>query len=602
MGTARFAATVAAAAFLAGASVALPQATAIATADDSATGSAETSNSTDAGAGHPARAAKPGPRGSVGGTSGSTPRAAAARTEPSRPAPAAAIVAPTRKSAVTEPAAPDISAAGDVPTPAAASETAANTKLTVNAAAATVPDTAPAATVPDTAPAATVPDAAPLVTAVSVPTPAASAGPSPARPGAVASVTASATANATSAAALIDKLLAPISKLFGEGTALLIRRSLFNQAPTVAPVQLTGQGEGPITGTIGAVDPEGDPLSYTITSTPLHGSAVVNPDGSYTYTPGGGFNGADNFVVAVTDGGGGRHINLLDLSRPASTSANVAVTQGVIAAMLRFQFLYGSGSQYWSSAARSALESAANRLASSIVVTSPVTVTFDVTGEKSPFSSTLASAGSDFVPGDAGFLQTVVQNKILTGQDANGSAADGTIDWNFGPSWAFGSTVSGNQYDFESIAMHEMLHTLGFMSNVDKAGSNTGKVWTVFDSFVTDSAGAHPINSTTYVWDTAFNKNLTGGNGGMYFSGPQAVAANGGPVALYTPNPWEPGSSMSHTKANYLMRAVVSTGPGIRDVSPVELAILSDIGYTTTGSGTLLFVGFIGLRLRRRRD
>mgnify|MGYP000591409860 CR=1 FL=1 len=59
---------------------------------------------------------------------------------------------------------------------------------------------------------------------------------------------------------------------------------------------------------------------------------------------------------------------------------------------------------------------------------------------------------------------------------------------------------------------------------------------------------------------------------------------------------------MSHTKANYLMRAVVSTGPGIRDVSPVELAILSDIGYTTTGSGTLLFVGFIGLRLRRRRD
>ncbi len=595
MGTARFAATVAAAAFLAGASVALPQATAIATADESGTGSADTSNSTDAGGSHPGRAAKPGPRGSADRTSGSTPRAAAARTERSRPAldGAAAVVAPSPKSAVTEPAAPDISAAGGNPTPAAASDAAANTKLSIDP---------PAATGPDPAPAATVPDAAPLVTAPSVPPPAAIASPSPAHPGAVASVTASAAANATSAAALIDKLLAPISKLFGEGTALLIRRSLFNQAPTVAPVQLTGYSEGPITGTIGAVDPEGDPLSYQITSTPLHGSAVVNPDGSYTYTPDGGFTGADNFVVAVTDGGGGRHINLLDLSRPASTSANVAVTQGVIAAMLRFQFIYGSGSQYWSSAARSALESAANRLASSIVVTSPVTVTFDVTGAKSPFSSTLASAGSDFVPGDAGFLQTVVQHKILTGQDANGSAADGTIDWNFGPSWAFGSTVSGNQYDFESIAMHEMLHTFGFMSNVDKAGSNTAKVWTVFDSFITNSAGAHPINSTTYIWDTAFNKNLTGGNGGLFFSGPQAVAANGEPVALYTPNPWEPGSSMSHTAANYLMRAVVSTGPGIRDVSPVELAILSDIGYTTTGSGTLLFFGFIGLRLRRRRD
>lgn len=592
MGTARFAASVAAAAFLAGASVAVPQATAIATADVSGTGSSDASNSADAGDNHPARATRPGPRGRADSVSTSTPRAAATRTERSRSATdgAAAVVVNPPKSTVAENSAPVSPTVRDVPTPA--SDTGAATNLTVDSPA------PPATTVPATAAATTASELP--VAAAGVATPAATVSPAPATPGTVAAVRASASADATST--LIDRLLAPISRLLGEGTALLVRRSLFNQAPTVAPVQLTGQIEGPITGTIGAIDPEGDPLSYKITSTPLHGSAVVNPDGSYTYTPDGNFNGADNFVVAVTDTGSGLHINLLDLSRPASTSANVAVTQGVIAAMLRFQFIYGSGSQYWSSAARSALESAANRLASSIVVTSPVTVTFDVTGEKSPFSSTLASAGSDFVPGDAGFLQTVVQNKILTGQDANGSAADGSIDWNFGPSWALGSTVSGSQYDFESIAMHELLHTLGFMSNVDKAGSNTGKVWTVFDSFVTDSNGVHPINSTTYVWNTAFNKNLTGGNGGMYFSGPKAVAENGAPVELYTPNPWESGSSMSHTAANYLMRAVVSTGPGIRDVSPVELAILSDIGYTTTGSGTtLLFVGFIGLRSRRRR-
>jgi hypothetical protein len=432
----------------------------------------------------------------------------------------------------------------------------------------------------------------------------------PSHPGALAAVTASAGASANaSSASLIDTLLEPIRSIFGEGTALLVRRSLFNQAPTTAPVQLTGQSEGPITGTVGAVDLEGDPLSYAVTGTPLHGSAVVNADGSYTYTPGTNFTGTDSFVVEVTDTG--FHINLLDVFRPAGTSASVAVAQGALAAMLRFQFVYGSGSQYWSSAARAALESAANELASSIVVNSPVTITYDVTGANSPFSSTLASAGSDFVNNDSGFLQTVVQNKILSGADANGSAADGTIDWNFGPSWAFGS-ASNNAYDFESIAMHELLHTFGFLSNIDQAGSNTGQVWTVFDSYVVNSAGTRVINSGSYTWNAAYNANLTGGNGGLYFGGPNAVAAYQALVPLYAPNPWEPGSSLSHLNDNAfsgskekLMNAESGVGPGIRVISPIELGILSDIGYTVrSGSGTptLLFVGFIALRMRRRRD
>ena len=462
-------------------------------------------------------------------------------------------------------------------------------------------------------PAVAVPmDTAAPVTAAAAAPPAASVATvtAPSRPGALAVVTASAGASASSAE-LIDRLLAPIRAIFGEGTALLVRRTFFNQAPTTAPVQLTGQTEGPITGTIGAVDPEGDPLSYTITSAPVRGSAVVNADGTYVYTPGGNFTGTDSFVVAVADNAPGFHINLLDLARPASTSANVAVARGAIAAMLRFQFVYGSGANYWSSEARSALESAATTLASYIVVDSPVTISYAVTGAKSPFSSTLASAGSDFVNDGSGFLQTVVQSKILSGQDANGAAADGSIDWNFGRSWGFGSTVPNNQYDFQSIAMHELLHTLGFLSNIDRAGSNTGTVWTVFDSYVVNDAGTAVINSGTYKWNTAYNSNLTGANNGLYFGGPSAVAAYQALVPLYTPNPWESGSSLSHLNDRVftgsrekLMNAVTGTGPGVRVISPVELAILSDIGYTvTSGSGTpvLLFFGVITLRLRRRR-
>ena len=595
MAKSRFAATVGAAAFIAGVSLAVPQSSAIATADGADAAPASDSPASDSPAPGASRGAKPAPRGAADRSSLSPARAAA----PHRPLDEA------RRGIVARPAAgtgrgrlaPDSAATSVNPS--------ATTDLKAPPVSATVDpaqvDPAPDISVPApaTVPAVNIAAAAPMPPGLAAVT-------APARPSTLATVTASAGTGAdASSAALIDKLLAPISKLFGEGTALLVRRTFFNQAPTVGPVQLTGQVDGPVTGTIGAVDTEGDPLTYMITSTPLHGSAVVNPDGSYTFTPGTGFSGADNFVVDVTDNAPGFHINLLDFSRPSSTAASVTVTQGVLASMLRFQFVYGTGSQYWSSAARGALESAAARLASNFVVTSPVTVTFEVTGEKSAFSTTLASAGSDFVSGSEGFLQTVVQNKILRGEDANGSAADGTIDWNFGPSWAFGNTVPNSQYDFQSTAVHEMLHAFGFMSNIDKAGSNTGKVWTVFDSYVVNQAGTRVINGGNYTWNPAYNSNLTGGNDGLYFGGPNAVAANLGPVALYTPKPWEPGSSLSHLKANYLMNAIVDLGPGIREISPVELSILSDIGYTvTSGSGTpvLLFFGFVTLRVRRRRD
>lgn len=606
---ARLVARLGAAAFLAGASLAAGS-TAVATADRSDAAPASDSPSADSpsagspsagspSAGQPTRGVRPGPRGGGETASATGPRAAAAR-DSLRDARAVARSSAGRVGPESDTSPIALPTSSPAP-PGLADRT--SEAAVVAAPASPAPAAAPAApptqsVTPDAALSGRSPAAAVVTTAQALQ-------PSPARPGAVAAVTASAGANASSAA-LIDRLLAPIRALFGEGTALLVRRTFFNQAPTTAPVQLTGQSEGPITGTIGAVDPEGDQLSYAITGAPLHGSAVVNADGSYTYTPNTDFTGADNFVVSVTDTG--FHINLLDLRRPDSTSANVDVARGGLPATLRFQFIYGSGSLFWSSAARSALESAARTLASAIVVDSPVTITYAVTGAKSPLSSTLASAGSDFVNDGSGFLQTVVQSKILSGNDANGSAADGTIDWNFGPSWAFGSAASTSQYDFQSIAMHELLHTFGFLSNIDRAGSNNGQVWTVFDSFVVNSAGTRVINSNTYAWNSAYNANLTGGYNGLYFSGPQAVAAYAGLVPLYTPNPWEPGSSLSHLNdgvfsgsKEQLMNAVTSMGPGIRTLSPVELGVLADIGYTVTGPGApaLLFFGLITVRRRR---
>ena len=399
--------------------------------------------------------------------------------------------------------------------------------------------------------------------------------------------TATAPFTAGAVAAATDPFSALLSPIQGflEGAALLIRRTLFNQAPSVNPVQLTGQSTGPITGTIGAVDPEGDPIVYSITRSAQYGSVTVGSDGSYTYTPGQDFNGTDTFTVAATDTG--FHINLLDLFRAASTPANAVVTQGATAVnLLQFQFIYGSGAQLWTPAARSSLESAATVLSTYIVVSTPVTVTFDVTGEYSPFSTTLATAGSDFISADPGFLPTVVQHKILTGVDSNGSTADGEITWNFARSWSTGDTADYSQYDLEAVATHELLHTLGFLSYVTTPGDNTGQSWTVYDSFLVDSDGTKVIGSD-FTWNTDYDANLAGENGGIYFGGPDAVAAYGALVPLYTPSPWESGSSISHLDDSTfvgvnrrMMNAMVLVSRGIRDLSALELAILADLGYT----------------------
>ena len=52
-------------------------------------------------------------------------------------------------------------------------------------------------------------------------------------------------------------------------------------------------------------DVDGDPLTVSAVSDPANGTAVVNPDGTVTYTPDPDFNGTDTFTYTVSDGNGG---------------------------------------------------------------------------------------------------------------------------------------------------------------------------------------------------------------------------------------------------------------------------------------------------------
>ena len=49
-------------------------------------------------------------------------------------------------------------------------------------------------------------------------------------------------------------------------------------------------------------DPEGKPLQVKTVGVPARGKAVLNSDGSITYTPNGKFKGSDSFSYSISDG------------------------------------------------------------------------------------------------------------------------------------------------------------------------------------------------------------------------------------------------------------------------------------------------------------
>ena len=99
---------------------------------------------------------------------------------------------------------------------------------------------------------------------------------------------------------------------------VIVAVSPTNAAPTGAAVPGTPDpATGVVTGTVTASDPDGDPLTYTGSTTTAKGTVTVNPDGTFTYTPteAARHNAAadtattadtqDNFAVTINDAHGG---------------------------------------------------------------------------------------------------------------------------------------------------------------------------------------------------------------------------------------------------------------------------------------------------------
>ncbi|HPR88591.1 MAG TPA: Ig-like domain-containing protein, partial [bacterium] len=78
-----------------------------------------------------------------------------------------------------------------------------------------------------------------------------------------------------------------------------------NHAPVAVDDSLKTQASSPVSGNVltNDSDPEGDPLVVTPTPVvaPEHGTLILNPDGTFTYTPTPGYAGVDSFVYQICD-------------------------------------------------------------------------------------------------------------------------------------------------------------------------------------------------------------------------------------------------------------------------------------------------------------
>jgi hypothetical protein len=267
---------------------------------------------------------------------------------------------------------------------------------------------------------------------------------------------------------------------------------------------------------------------------------------------------------------------------------------------------------------RAGLQSAADYIASNLIAYS-ATINLDVNGSVTN-DTTLASASSNFnatFPGNGFGSQGDVMLKILGGNAADPApaVADGNVNWNFEDHpWEPASDFQPGEQDLISTAMHELTHAIGFSSDILQNGDSgfgdtpgNPSAWSPFDQWVGDNTGVAIIDGATFALDgSRWNTASIGGSpaAGLRWIGANALAAVGGnPIYLYSPDPWDGGSSGSHLDTDFytgadakmMNHSGVVDGLDIRVWSALEIGMLKDIGYSRIGvpepSAVVLLLG-----------
>lgn len=222
------------------------------------------------------------------------------------------------------------------------------------------------------------------------------------------------------------------------------------------------------------------------------------------------------------------------------------------------------------------------------VVDHTATIDFDFELSQSDGSGSLASAGTFFniAPG---FTNGYLFEHATSGIDPSGSNPDGFGVFDFGYTWNSETDApTGGEYDLFSVALHEITHSMGFISLVSASGQSvlTGTdpgTYSVFNSFMEKGDGSALFGAGGDFLGVPMD--LT--NGDVFFDGANATAANGGtPIELYAPGTFSSGSSLGHidpvTFSDFVMNPAIGAGTQRREYNAIELGILADLGWNVS--------------------
>ncbi|RFM28396.1 Ig-like domain-containing protein, partial [Chitinophaga silvisoli] len=112
---------------------------------------------------------------------------------------------------------------------------------------------------------------------------------------------------------------------------LIITVSTVNDAPVAVDDAITINEDAQGTGNVltNDTDPDGDALTASVVTNPVHGIIVLNADGSFTYTPNGNFNGLDTLTYQACDNIGACDTARLIITVTAMNDAPVAVDDAI---------------------------------------------------------------------------------------------------------------------------------------------------------------------------------------------------------------------------------------------------------------------------------
>ena len=214
-------------------------------------------------------------------------------------------------------------------------------------------------------------------------------------------------------------------------------------------------------------------------------------------------------------------------------------------------------------------------------------------------SGILAQAGPETI--HSNFPGATYGNKYYAGALANSLSVsdlspgqpDLNITFGDGINWYYGldGNTPGGNYDFVTVALHEISHGLGFIGSANHNGNSgfigIGGTPLIYDVFVetVDGTSILSFNSGTISLGDALESD------NLYWNGEEGGAGYtiGGRPRLYAPSTWNGGSSFSHLRENTfpsgsensLMTPFLGTAEAIHDPGPIVEGMFRDMGWDT---------------------